>query len=283
MRQSLSFKAIVPVALTVTGFVTVCSILLYSYNRQNLVADEIKQQNSLANTVVKATRYSMLKSDRESLAHTIQYVGEDKDLVHLRIFNKKGIITFSSDPSEINQMVKKEAEGCVQCHSDPVPLATLGTNERTRRYTNEHGQDVMAITVPIYNEPGCFAGDCHVHSSEEKVLGTLDIGISEEPLNATLATLGQGLVGFCLMILLLSVGGVAALLHRNVLQPIKNLVDFSEKTLRGELHHPLPDENAEVEFLGRSIHRLAARLHDKGHSVAVQSPSPEKSPVNPEA
>ena len=283
MRQSLSFKAIVPVALTVTGFVTVCSILLYSYNRQNLVADEIKQQNSLANTVVKATRYSMLKSDRESLAHTIQYVGESDDLVHLRIFNKKGIISFSSDPSEINQMVKKEAEGCVQCHSGPVPLATLGTNERTRRYTNEHGLDVMAITVPIYNEPGCFAGDCHVHSEEEKVLGTLDIGISEEPLNATLTTLGQGLVGFCLMILLLSVGGVAALLHRNVLQPIKNLVDFSEKTLRGELHHPLPDENAEVEFLGRSIHRLAARQHDKGNSAAVQSPSPEKSPATPEA
>jgi len=277
MRQSLSFKAIVPVALIVTGFVTVCSILLYSYNRQNLVEDEIKQQNSLANTVVKATRYSMLKSDRESLAHTIQYVGESKDLVHLRIFNKKGIITFSSDQTEINQMVKKEAEGCVQCHSDPIPLDTLDTNERTRRYTNEHGQDVMAITVPIYNEPGCFAGDCHVHSAQEKVLGTLDIGISEEPLNATLATLGQGLVGFCLMILLLSVGGVAALLHRNVLQPIKNLVDFSEKTLRGELHHPIPDENAEVAFLGRSIHGLAARLHEKGASEAAQSPSPEKS------
>lgn len=276
MRQSLSFKAIVPVALTVTGFVTVCSILLYSYNRQNLVADEIKQQNSLANTVVKATRYSMLKSDRESLAHTIMYVGESDDLVHLRIFNKKGIITFSSDESEINQMVKKEAEGCVQCHSDPVPLATLGTNERTRRYTNERGQDVMAITVPIYNEPGCFAGDCHVHSPHEKVLGTLDIGISEEPLKATLATLGQGLVGFCLMILLLAIGGVAALLHRNVLQPIKNLVDFSEKTLRGELDHPLPDENAEVEFLGRSIHGLASRLHEKEGSGATESSAPKK-------
>ena len=262
MRRSLSFKAIVPVALTVTGFVTVCSILLYSYNRRNLVEDEIQRQNSLANTVVKATRYSMLKSDRDSLSHTIQYIGESKDLVHLRIFNKKGQISFSSDPAEVNQMVKKESEGCIQCHSGPVPLSTLGTMERTRRYTNEHGRDVMAITVPIYNEPGCFAGECHVHSEAQKVLGTLDIGISEEPLKVNLNTLGKGLVGFCVMILLLAVGGVSALLQRNVLQPIKNLVDFNDKMLRGELDHPMPEGNAEVEFLAKSIQGMAMKLHE---------------------
>jgi len=277
MRRSLSFKAIVPIALTVTGFVTVCSILLFSYSRRNLVEDEIQSQNSLANTVVKATRYSMLKSDRESLAHTIQYVGESKDLVHLRIFNKKGEITFSADSEEINQMVKKEAEGCIQCHSGPVPLSTLGTMERTRRYTNEHGQDVMAITVPIYNEPSCWTGDCHVHSEKEKVLGTLDIGISEAPLKANLNTLGKGLIGFCVMILLLSVGGVSALLQRNVLQPIRNLIDFNEKMLKGDVDHPLPDGNAEVEFLARSIQEMAIRVQNCSPDVRGEKSAPEKS------
>ncbi|MFA7404830.1 MAG: hypothetical protein WC007_12605, partial [Pelobacteraceae bacterium] len=178
MFGTLAGKALIPVGLAVTGFMVVCCLILYSVIREDLHHGEIVHATNLADTILKSTRYAMHKSDRETLATIIRNVGEQRGVDHVRIFNKKGIVTFSAKSVEINRQVDKNAEGCIVCHKGTVPVTNLGTMQQARTFKKPDGMDVMAITAPIYNDPDCSAAACHVHLPGQKVLGTLDIGLS---------------------------------------------------------------------------------------------------------
>jgi len=228
MFATLMGKALVPVGLAVTGFMVVCCLVLYSVIREDLHHGEIVHATNLADTILKSTRYAMLKSDRETLATIIRNVGEQKGVDHVRIFNKKGIVTFSAKPGEINRQVNKNAEGCIVCHKGNVPVTNLGNMQQARTFRNSEGMDVMAITAPIYNETDCSSTACHVHLPDQKVLGTLDIGLSRMELERSLTMLRIQMLIFTFMSLILTIGGVAALLRRNVFLPVQRLRNYVE-------------------------------------------------------
>ena len=146
--KSLTARAIVPVAVAVTGFVVICCILLYSVMKTDMVSDAVKYETNLADTIVKSTRYAMLKSDREMLTNIVMNIGQQKGVEHVRIFNKKGLIMLSGDPTELNRFVDKKTAGCIGCHAGATPSATLGAMEQARRFVNDRGMEVIAITTP---------------------------------------------------------------------------------------------------------------------------------------
>lgn len=214
MFATLAGKTLIPIGLAVTGFMVVCCLILYSVIREDLRRSEIVHATNLADTILKSTRYAMHKSDRETLATIIRNVGEQKGVDHVRIFNKKGVVTFSAKPAEMNRQVDKNAEGCIVCHKGAVPVTNLGTMQQARTFRNPAGMDVIAITAPIYNESDCSNAACHVHLPGQKVLGTLDIGLSRAEHDRSLKLLRIQMAIFTLMCLILTIGGVAALLRK---------------------------------------------------------------------
>lgn len=267
--KSIAAKAVVPVSVAVTGFVIVCCILLYSFIKSDLLNSSIQREVNLAGIIVKATRHAMLHDDRESLRNIIDNIGDQGGVEHVRIFNETGLVMFSASAVEVNQMVDKKDAGCIVCHATKVPATNLGPMEQARRFVNQKGDHVLAITAPIYNEPSCSAGACHFHPPTMKVLGTLDIGLSAEPLRVTLTTLGWRMVVFCLMVLVLTVGGVCALLRRNILLPITQLVAYANAATRGNTEQPPPGGIAEIEQIGLSLQGLALRLQSKKEELDV--------------
>ena len=233
MFATLAGKALVPVGLAVTGFMVVCCLILYSVIREDLHRGEVVHATNLADTILKSTRYAMHKSDRETLATIIKNVGEQKGVDHVRIFNKKGVVTFSATPGEINHQVDKNAEGCVVCHKGAAPVTQLGTMQQARTFKKADGMDVMAITAPIYNDPDCSSAACHFHPPGQKVLGTLDIGLSRAELVRSLTMLRIQMIVFTVMSLILTIGGVTALLWRTVFIPVRRVRNYVESTATG--------------------------------------------------
>ena len=253
MFKTLAGKALVPVGLAVTGFMVVCCLVLYSVIRDDLHRDEIIHATNLADTILKSTRYAMHKSDREMLATIIRNVGEQKGVDHVRIFNKKGIVSFSAKPGEINRQVNKNAEGCIVCHKGAVPVTSLGTMQQTRTFRNPEGMDVMAITAPVYNEPDCSSAVCH--SPGQKVLGTLDIGLSRAELERSLTMLRIQMIIFTLMSLILTIGGVTALLKRNVFLPLQRLRNYVElSTKKNDIPEPPPHLPHDLDIIATSYY-----------------------------
>lgn len=253
MFATLAGKALVPVGLAVTGFMVVCCLILYSVIREDLHRGEIVSATNLADTILKSTRYAMHKSDRETLATIIHNVGEQHGVDHVRIFNKKGTVTFSSKQGEINSQVDKHAEGCIVCHRGSAPVTNLGTMQQARTFKKPDGMGVMAITAPIYNDPDCSSAACHVHRPDQKILGTLDIGLSRAEHDRSLSALGIQMMIFTLMSLILTIGGVAALLRRNVFIPIQRLRNYVEVSY--DLPEPPP-------HLPHDLDVIAARYYD---------------------
>lgn len=260
MFNSLTAKAIVPVATAVTGFVVVCCILLYSVMKTDMVKDTVKHESNLAGTIVKSTRFAMLKSDRETLRNIIHNIGDQQGVEHVRIFNKRGLIMFSSRQEEIGRFVDKRSAGCFGCHAGPVPSATLGAMEQGRRFVNERGAEVLAITAPIYNEPACINAACHFHRAGQRILGTLDIGLSASPLLKGLSVMRGRMTAFSLMVLILTIGGVAALLRRNIFVPLRKIKEFTAKVNRGNLTGELSGVTGELTDLAGDVRTLALRL-----------------------
>ncbi|MFZ2947951.1 MAG: hypothetical protein WA003_00575 [Desulfuromonadaceae bacterium] len=222
MFATLAGKTLIPIGLAVTGFMVVCCLILYSVIREDLRRSEIVHAANLTDTILKSTRYAMHKSDREMLATIIRNVGEQKGVDHVRIFNKKGVVTFSARSGEINRQVDKKAEGCIVCHKGVIPVTNLGTMQQARTFTNPDGMDVMAITAPIYNETDCSSAACHVHPDGQKILGTLDIGLSRMEHNRSLKMFRIQMVIFTCMSLILTIGGVTALLRKIVISRAKD-------------------------------------------------------------
>ena len=261
MFNNFVSKAIIPVALSLTGFVIICSFILCSSIKEDLLKTAVQQETSLADTVVSSTRYAMMTDDRENLYHIINSIGAQKGVEHLRIFNKEGVIMFSSKPEELNQVVDKTTAGCIECHSGSEPTVHLGSMELARRFVNAENRNVLAITSPIYNDAQCSAGDCHFHPAQQKILGTLDIGLSTAPMDSSLLTLRWKMVVFCVMVLILSVGGVSALLKRNLLTPIDQLMVYVKKVSKGSLDSDFPKGVNEVETLGEIYLDMAREKH----------------------
>ncbi len=265
MFSSINSRAIIPVACAVTGFVIACCLLLYTQIKDDLVTREIEHAVDLADTVVRSTRYAMLKDDRETLSNIINNIGSEQLVEHVRIFNKKGLIMFSENPAEQDKFIDKSAAGCVGCHSGSEPKSSLGTMEQARQFTNRGGRDVLAITKPIYNEPDCWNAACHVHSSDTALLGTLDLGVSQASLQKTLLMLRNRMIAFTGMVLILTVGVICALLYRQVFMPIKQLVSFTDRGDNANLEDYFPEVSGEMARLARAFHSMARRVREVEH------------------
>ena len=265
--KSLTARAIVPVAVAVTGFVVICCILLYSVMKADMINDAVKYETNLADTIVKSTRYAMLKSDRDMLTNIVGNIGQQKGVEHVRIFNKKGLIMLSEDPAELNRFVDKKTAGCIGCHASTVPVATLGAMEQARRFVNDRGMEVIAITAPIYNEPECYNAACHFHTASQKILGTLDIGLSAFPLRKTLSLMRSRMILFSFMVLILTIGGVAALLRRQVFDPLREIKEFTSDVNRGNLSGELAGISGELSDLANDVRAVATRLRDAVQEV----------------
>ncbi len=169
---------------------------------------------------------------------------------------------FSADPAEVSRMIDKKSAGCIGCHAGPVPISSIGSMERVRRFTNDRGTEVLAITAPIYNEAACSNAGCHFHTAEQKVLGTLDIGLSAAPLRKTLAVMRGRMIIFSVMVLILTVGGVAALLRRQIFIPLREITEFTSDINNGNLDRELTGISGELSDLAVDIRAVALQLRN---------------------
>lgn len=258
MFDNLIARAIVPITITVTGFVVFGCILLHSFIKADLTEDGIRHVDSLAETVIKSTRYAMLKDDRESLRNIVENIGTLNEVGHIRIFDQQGEIHFSGHPVEIRSSIEATA-------IDPWMAATMAPNfaGRGRAQHNIDGADgLIAVSIPIPNEAKCSTAACHFHAESEPVLGFLNIGISRAPLEKTLALLKSRMIIFSLMVLFLTISGVAALLRRNLFLPIQHLSFCVQQAALGVAARDLPETDRKLGQLDKDF-RLLVQQRDQ--------------------
>jgi two-component system NtrC family sensor kinase len=251
--RNLKTKILLSVIIAV---VMIEGIFLYlnirSLSRQMIEKTEEEAFN-LSETIRLSIRNAMIKDRRDEYQRIIDDVARRKGIVEVRIFNKTGEITVSSDRAKVGTVVDKQAEACSGCHRQDQAKVLLPSDSKTRIYHTEKGS-LLGLINPIYNEPSCHS----CHPKNVNVLGVLDTTISLEGFEKERTQISNrmmisGIVSVILLSLLLSL-----LLTRFVNRPIDKLLAATKKAAQGDL-----DQQVAI----RSRDELGELSHSFNHMV----------------
>jgi HAMP domain-containing protein len=69
------------------------------------------------------------------------------------------------------------------------------------------------------------------------------------------------------MVLMITLGGVVSLLRRNVFIPIKLLIDFTDRIIKGQSYREFPPCSSEMEKLAGNIRQIAQDLNSARQEI----------------
>jgi two-component system, NtrC family, sensor kinase len=261
IRFGLAAKLAVCVIASTAAFFTLFGFLNLRIERAQS-EDMVKQSaQRVSDVILRSTRYDMLRNDREALYNVIQELGSEPGIQRIRIFNKEGRITVSTDPKERNAVVDKTAEQCFACHAQSAPLTKLSRRDRARIFSDRQGHRVLGVIQPIANSAECSNAACHVHPRGQTVLGVVDADLSlaavDEQVAAHQAALKWFLAGAIVF------GCLAAVLFMWIVvyRPVKALIDGTHRVAGGDLDYRLPIRSEdELGDLAASFNKMTAKV-----------------------
>jgi histidine kinase len=262
LMHSLSFKLSFTAGLIIFLAVLAAAYLNILDQRAQAEQRVESEAQGFIDTVRRATYWSMLRNQRESLHQIIQSVADQPGIQRVRVFNKDGTVMFSSLAEEIGREVDKKAEACYGCHAQQAPLARLPSGETTRIFTDpEAGHRVLGIIKPIYNEPSCYTPACHAHPPEQQVLGVLDVDMSLAGMDAKLDRELWKTLGFAVLLFL----GVSTFIGLAVIATVNRSVDRLvrevDKVSLGELETVEKVRAAdELDKVAQAFNRMSASV-----------------------
>jgi two-component system, NtrC family, sensor kinase len=257
-RLGVKASAVITVvtAVCVTAFVG----LNLRAQRDYLTAEVVRGAAHFSDTIKASTYHYMLSDERLGAYRTMDMIGRLKGIEQVRMLNKDGRVTFSTDRREIGRLVDKSAEACYACHAAGQPLVRLNVPSRSRIY-ERNGHRILGLITPIYNEASCSAAVCHEHPSEKQVLGVVDIAMSLEDEDHAVAALARRTVLFAALGVFVIALSVALFVRGYVLRPVGEMVAATDRVARGDLEHRLEVERTdELGELGNSFNAMTASL-----------------------
>ena len=213
----------------------------------------------ITDVILRSTRYQMLHNDRDALHSMVRDMGSEPGMRRIRIFNKDGRITLTTEPAELGSVVDKTAEQCYGCHQQAAPLVKLDRPDRSRIFIDKQGQRILGAIRPIENSPDCSSAACHVHRADQRVLGVIDANLSLATVDAQIAQQQTGLVWFLVGALILGCGLAVAFIWFVVYRPVKELIAGTHRVADGDLDYRLPIRSEdELGDLARSFNKMTS-------------------------
>lgn len=256
----IGVRLLTTAALVMLAGTTLIIAIVLRIQERSVIDQIIESTVLLSETIRRSTYHDMLEDRRDAVYRMLDEVGRDRHIGHVRIFNKEGLITFSTRMSERGTHVDKQAESCYACHAENQPLVRLAVPSRARIFPQD-GRRVLGLVTPIYNEPSCSTASCHAHPPQQQVIGVVDIAVDLAPVDARLAQLRWLTAGSTFVTILALAGILALFARRYVVGPVRRLLEATRRMRAGELetYVSITDED-EFGQLGSSFNKLADSL-----------------------
>ncbi len=261
LRISLISKLTIGTSLILLVFMMFFAYINIATLKTMLMEAAISDADKLSETIIKSTHYEMLEDNRKRAYAMIQEVGTLEGVEYIRMINKSGTITFSTDKDEIGRYLDKTEAGCNMCHTSGEPKVQASTMNRSRIFFDKSGKQVVGMAKAIYNEKSCYASSCHFHPPKQRILGVIDIIVSLENMQ-TLIDHYRNKIIFLTIFLLLSISlAIMIFTHRLVNRPVKNLLTQTKRIAQGDLDAQVQDvTHDEMGELTDAFNKMTASL-----------------------
>jgi two-component system NtrC family sensor kinase len=258
LASSLGIRLLIPLFLTVSGVLAVYAVFSFRSTKEHfleLVSGEAYRSSGL---IRRATHDGMLLNRLEEVQSTIERLAEGPEVAGIRVYDKRGTIVLSSKRSEIGQRISVAAPPCTRCHAGGK---ARGAAVEAADVTRGQGEDVVRQLSVIKNERGCSASGCHEHAASESVLGVLDVQMSMQPLERSLASARRQLIWTTLALMAVIALVAAFIFRRWVHRPIRRLQMGARRIASGDLTTRIQvDGTHELALLARDFNRMGEDL-----------------------
>ena len=229
-------------------------------HRKNLEAAALVSAEQQSEVLRRSASHYMLNNDRNGLYEMMLNMADQPGVMRVRILNPQGVISYSTAPSEVGNMVDKGAEACYGCHAQSQPLTRLNRSDRFRVYRAEHTR-VLGVITPIENQPACSNAACHAHPASTQILGVLDTNLSLAKVDASLAHERREMLAYTAVALLAVVFLSGLFVWIVVHNPLRELKTGTERIATGDLGYQIPVHSQdEVGELAHSFNQMSDRL-----------------------
>ncbi len=270
-RHSLALKIIASVGIILLSAFSVWAYFNLSHYRVKVMSDIVEDCDRLSKTILLGTHYAMMFNARDDINQIINNMGRLEGLEHVRIYNKAGKIKFSNLKQEKGLTTGIETQACIICHEDSPPLEHIQLDYRKRIITHKEKGRSLGVISPIYNEPGCSAGDCHAHPEDKKILGALDVVISLSEADAQIYGFQRRLAVFAVVVFVATGAIVIFVLGRFFISPIRKVVNGTRDIAQGK-YNALAEfkKGDEIGGLAAAVDRMGREIGEKQQALNLQ-------------
>ncbi len=258
----LVYRLLVGIFVVMVVGVGVLTFVLVKIQTERYTQISIATAQRVSDIVKRSTQYSMLLNRREDIYHIIKTIGSEPGIEAIRIYNKKGEISFSTNEAELNTTVDMNAEACVACHPSGKSNIVTPTNvERVRFFRSSLGHNLIGVITPIKNQQSCYEADCHAHNQSQTILGVLDVMIPLSETEKNIAEIEKLQYSGGLLLLLVITTFCGVFLWRMVNIPVQRLTEGTIAVMNGDLDHSIDVQtNDEIGFLTKSFNHMTRTL-----------------------
>ena len=261
-RVRLATKLAISVIAGTTAFFALFGYInLHTERRQ---AEDLVEQAArrITDVIVRSTHYEMLHNDQAVLHNRIDEMGAGPGIQKIRLFNRQGLIAYSTDAREIGRRVDKTAEQCIRCHpAQSAPLANLNPGDLSRRFQDAQGQPVLGVMQAVNNAPECWNAECHVHQAGQKVLGVIDADLSLATVESQIRQNQAALTWFLVAAIVFGCTAASLFMWVVVYRPVKELIKGTRRLAGGDLDYRLPvRSDDELGDLASSFNKMTGEL-----------------------
>jgi histidine kinase len=254
-------------------FVTISTWAYFNIKYQEKTAIDaiVEEVDRLGNTIRLGTHYAMMLNSREDINEIIKNIGRVEGVENIRIYNKEGQIKFSNRPDEVDRVTSIKAEACDICHRTDPPLEELDLKSRIRFLEYSGGSRAIGVISPIYNEPSCSPGECHIHPEGKKVLGAIDVAVSLENTDKAISSYKRRIITLAMFSVLGTSAMIGIFLLIFVNRPIRKLISWTRQIGRGEYDsHIQTNWDDEIGHLASAIDRMGRKISEKQEELNRQ-------------
>lgn len=279
--SSLKFQLFAGATFLLVAFFGLYLLDVIWFHRIQMTSMVQDRAVAISDFIKSSTHYSMLENRKDDVYETMRSMARSPGIAGLRLYNKRGQITFSSDTSEMGRMVDLQAEACVDCHAAGRALEAIPSGNSIRIYESS-GERVLGLISTIRNEESCSSEGCHTSPAEKTVLGVLDVRMSLAGLDAEIMRAQTIAVFAAATAMVFLFFMIRWFLRRTVLQPLDALMEGTREVAEGNLDHTvLVAARHELGLLARSFNEMVesvrvAQEHDRKWSETLEQRVKEK-------
>lgn len=257
----LAFRLFVTILLVMLVGTIIVTLINTRWQSKRYMESMVSSAFRASDIIKRSTHYSMLLNRREDIYQIITTVGSEPGIHGIRVYDKRGTVTFSTDTTEVGSRVDMTAEACNACHDQGTPPLSPNPDELTRVFQSPKGYRVLGMITPIYNQNSCATSDCHAHPPSQTVLGVLDVMLPLNEIDALLveSTQMHYLSSFVLVAVVALVSGIFIWFLVNI--PVRNLTLGTQEIIKGNLSYRIRVRSKdEIGTLARSFNQMSQEL-----------------------